>query len=77
MELYYASDRSFRYMNNIINSNGTQSNVDIAFEGYVPKYDLSTETPAPPPPVQIGSTAKTLSMGNIDSRLFSIVSVCE
>jgi hypothetical protein len=75
MELYYASDRSFRYVNNVINFNGTQSNIDIAFEGYVPEYNLSTNTP--PLPVQAVSQVNTLFMGNIDSRLFAVVSVCE
>lgn len=75
LELYYVSDRSFRYVNSI--NAPTQTSEDLPIEGYTPDYtQKSTPCPLPTPTISINYVS-TLSMGNIDSKLFSLVTICE
>lgn len=75
-ELYYASDRSFRYVNSVSTAS-TQKTEDLPIEGYTPDFAQSTEPcPLPTPLINI-NYASTMSMGNIDARFFSLVTICQ
>jgi len=76
-ELYYISDRGFRYVNATFNNavNKTYNNLDIAIEGYIPTFDKSIETNAIDNTYPI-NTVRSAAYGNIDRRLFALVSTC-
>lgn len=74
-EIYYAADRGFRYFNGVFNNATTKAynTIDVAIEGYIPDYDLSS---TPPPLITGTNTVRTLSYGNLDRRLFTLVKLC-
>ena len=79
LELYYASDRSFRYVNSITKSISpfVQSTEDLPIEGYTPDFVQSSQScPLPTPSVNINYVS-TMSMGNIDAKFFSLVTICQ
>lgn len=79
-ELYYTSDRSYRYVNSITTSYipPVQTTEDLPIEGYTPDFaQSSTATPNPAPGFTNINYIATMSMGNIDARLFSLVTICQ
>lgn len=64
MELFYSSDQSFRYVNTIKSATNVYQTVDAGIEGYVPEY------------VATNANNKTMALGNIDNRLFTLITRC-
>ena len=62
-EFYYVSNNSFRYANYTIKKTPSTEFTDLGIEGFTPDYIIS-------------DFVNTLSYGNIDGRLFTIVTNC-
>lgn len=62
-EFYYVSNNSFRYANYTIKKTPSTEFTDLGIEGFTPDYIIS-------------NFVNTLSYGNIDGRLFTIVTNC-
>lgn len=69
MELYYIANRGFRYFNAVYDKaslNFTPPS-DIGIQGYVPDFDLNFSA----------TTVSTSDYGNLDRKMYALVSVCE
>ena len=66
-EFYYISNGGFRFVSTNKNSTITPTIKDLPIEGYTPEFALNTGT---------YNNVHTLSQGNIDLNLYTIVSTC-
>ncbi len=68
LEFYYLSNRGFRYYNAVSNNSSTSYNSeDVPIQGYTPNFDITS--------IQ-SSTRNTLTYGNIDRSLYSLITLC-